>query len=224
MTAPRQTVSIRASTLLLYATVLVAVVTLWYTPSLLHIRAEYRPYDETATVPPQDHIERRFELYRPWETDLVLTGKFLVGDAEVARLYVMDWENYNNWRNGGSYRAAYASGFRSALEFRVPIQPETPRVVEYYLVFENPSSRAITVIYDAGIEFERAYLGYAYTAWLSRLAIIVLVATTALHLLRQRYRFHVDFGGIMLGGFTVLVVYLLVSRWLTDMELWIYPF
>jgi hypothetical protein len=224
LTAPRQTITLRASTLLLYATVVVAVVALWFTPSLLHVRGEYRPYDETATVPAQGHIERRFELYRPWETDLVLTGKFLVDGGDVARLYVMDWENYNNWRSGGSYRAEYASGFRSALEFRVPIPPADHAVVEYYLVFENPSSRAIAVVYDAGILFERAYLGYAYTAWLSRLAIVALVAAVALRLLGRRYRVRVDFGGIMLGGFTVLVVYLLVSRWLFTRNLWVYPF
>ena len=221
---PRQKVTLRASTLFLYVTVIISLVALWFTPSIVHIRDEYRPYDEMAIVPAQDHIERRFELYRTWETDLILTGKFLVDGSDLVRMYVMDWENYNNWRSGGSYRAKYASGFRSAHEFLVPIPSDDHKVVEYYLVFDNSSSNATTVIYDAGIEFERAFLGYSYTEWLSKIAITVLVVTVVLHQLGQRYNFRIDFGGVMLGFFTMFVVYLLVSRWLTYKDLWAYPF
>lgn len=225
MEPERKLVTVSARTVLVYGVLAVIFLSLWAFPLFLHIRAEYRPYDETVIISgtplSKSYIERLFVVYRPWETNLRLTGKYLVEGDAASRVSVMDWENYNNWKRGGSFRAVYRSELKSALTFDVALPADK---TEYYLLFENPSSAPIELTYDAGINFERAYLGYAYTEWISRVSIVLLVVVVLGLKIRARYAIRIDFGSLLIGGFGVFLAYLFVSRFLELWQLWTSPF
>jgi hypothetical protein len=156
-----------------YSLLVVAIAGLWFLPNVVHIRGEYRPYDETITIgwSSKNYVERVW-LENSWEADRRLTGKLQSTGPTI--FYVFDEENYLGYINGGSYETLYNSGITYSLIFNV----ELPYREQYYMIFQNPSTQAVQVTYDAGIIFERAFQGISYMEWITRTSIFVLIAIT----------------------------------------------
>lgn len=150
---------------------------LWFLPSLIHLRAEYVNYDETLAIQAmgKNYVERGFIVYGPWETDVRIKGSFSVRNLLSARIYGLDSQNYNYWKEGLAFSAIYFSGVTADQDFNIPIPSGDGQETTWYLVFENPDIQSIDVGYWASISFERALLGHSYVEWVSRIGIAILL-------------------------------------------------
>jgi hypothetical protein len=93
---------------------IIIIVGLWFLPSLIHLRQELVTYNETIDIAPvdslKDYVERGFVIYGSWETDVRITGNYIVRDAFSARIYVLDSLNYDKFQYGLAYQPLYAYG------------------------------------------------------------------------------------------------------------------
>ncbi|MCJ7634972.1 hypothetical protein MUP77_21605 [Candidatus Bathyarchaeota archaeon] len=170
---------------------IVIIAGLWFLPSLIHLRQEFVTYDETIDIAwagsSKDYVERGFVIYGSWETDVRITGSYIVQNALSARIYVMDSQNYVSWQYGIGYRAIYVSDVRTAQDFSIPIPSGNGQESIWYLVFQNPNNQGIYVINRAGVNYERAFLGHSYVEWVSRIGIVIVLFAAVWVIVSKRY-------------------------------------
>ncbi|MCJ7633313.1 hypothetical protein MUP77_13115 [Candidatus Bathyarchaeota archaeon] len=177
MDSERRTITVGALSIAKFVIVVIIIVGLWFLPSLIHLRVEYLNYDETLAIQAtgKNYVERGFIVYGIWEADVRITGSFSVNNLFPARIFGLDSQMYNYWKDGMAFSAIYFSGVTAAENFNIPIPSGDGQQSTYYLVFQNPNSQSIDVKYNASISFERAFLGYSYIEWVSRIGIFILL-------------------------------------------------
>jgi hypothetical protein len=164
---------------------------LWFLPSFVHLRQEFITYNETIDIAQarslKDYVERGFIIYGSWETDVRITGSYIVRDAFSARIYVLDSLNYNYFQYGLAYHALYVSDFKTAQDFNIPIPPGDGQETMWYLVFQNPNSQLIYVTCRMGVNYERTILGHSYVEWISRIGIVIVLCYAVWATVSKRY-------------------------------------